>query len=74
MAREALRLLAEPTLALRLARTARAECLSRYVWPAVRDEWERLYTGLTGRSAAGEADADAPSGPARSAERHVARA
>ena len=54
MAREALRLLEEPTLALRLATAARAECLARYVWPAVRGDWERLYTGLAGGVPAAE--------------------
>ena len=63
MAREALRLLEEPTLALRLATAARAECLARYVWPVVRDEWERLYAGLAGRASAG----DLPPAPGRPA-------
>ena len=62
MAREALRLLAEPTLALRLARAARAECLRRFVWPAVRGEWERLYTGLAGRAPAGAPGASRATG------------
>ena len=46
LAREAMRLLEEPGLASRLSRTARQECLTRYVWPAVAPEWERLYRGL----------------------------
>src|SRR5205085_506577 len=39
---------AELGLAARLARTAYETCLARYVWPAVREEWERLYHELTG--------------------------
>jgi glycosyltransferase involved in cell wall biosynthesis len=48
----ALRLLKEPGLALRLAANAREECLRRYVWRAVRSEWERIYLRLAGRDAA----------------------
>ena len=48
MAAAALRLLREPGLASRLAHAARAECMERYVWPAVRDEWVRLYARLAG--------------------------
>jgi glycosyltransferase involved in cell wall biosynthesis len=47
LATQALRLLDEPGLAARLAATARETCLTRYVWPAVREEWERLYHTLT---------------------------
>ncbi|MEP7343778.1 MAG: glycosyltransferase family 4 protein [Gemmatimonadaceae bacterium] len=43
MAAAVLRLLREPSLATRLASTGRDECLSKYVWPAVRKEWERVY-------------------------------
>ena len=50
MAAQAIRLLEEPGLAARLARTAYETCLTRYVWPAVREEWERLYHELTGRA------------------------
>jgi glycosyltransferase involved in cell wall biosynthesis len=46
LARQALRLLHEPGLASRLSLTSRQECLTRYVWSAVRAEWERLYLGL----------------------------
>lgn len=50
LAAAALRLLEEPGLAARLSAAGRAECLAKYVWPAVRDEWERLYLELAGRS------------------------
>ncbi len=43
MAAAALRLLHEPGLAERLSGAARQECLSRYTWEAVRDEWDALY-------------------------------
>jgi glycosyltransferase involved in cell wall biosynthesis len=43
LAAAALRLLEEPGVAHRLAAAARAECLARYVWPAVRREWESMY-------------------------------
>lgn len=46
MADAALRLLADPALATRLADAARREALASYAWPAVRDEWERLYLEL----------------------------
>ena len=46
LARQALRLLREPGLASRLSLTSRQECLTRYVWPAVEPEWDRLYRGL----------------------------
>ena len=45
------RLLHEPGLAHRLASAARAECEKRYVWPAVRDQWEALYHSLAGSPA-----------------------
>jgi len=48
MADAALRLLREPALALDIADMARAECEARYVWPAVRRQWEQLYTDLAG--------------------------
>jgi glycosyltransferase involved in cell wall biosynthesis len=48
LAEGALRLLAKPALATRLARAARAECESRYTWEAVRREWERCYLSLCG--------------------------
>jgi glycosyltransferase involved in cell wall biosynthesis len=43
MARASLRLLDEPGLAVRLTRAARAACLERFTWPAVQDDWVRLY-------------------------------
>ena len=46
LASQALRLLREPGLAARLTRTAREECLTRYVWPAVEPRWTRLYREL----------------------------
>ena len=51
MAAAALRLLREPGLAERLSASARAECVSRYVWPAVRDDWHALYTRLASQRA-----------------------
>ena len=46
MAKAALRLLREPSLASHIADTARQECLDRYTWPAVQKEWEALYRGM----------------------------
>ena len=46
LAAAALRLLREPGLARRLAARARAECVERYTWTAVRHEWAELYAGL----------------------------
>lgn len=46
LAREALRLFREPGLAARLGGAARAECMERYVWPAVQGEWQALYGAL----------------------------
>lgn len=43
LAAAALDLLRDPAEALRLADAARAECLARYTWPAVRDRWLALY-------------------------------
>lgn len=43
MADQALRLLRDPALVARITAQARAECLERYVWPAVRMAWLRLY-------------------------------
>jgi glycosyltransferase involved in cell wall biosynthesis len=45
---EALRLLEEPGLALRLAGVARSECLDQFVWSAVSGRWEGLYRTLHG--------------------------
>jgi L-malate glycosyltransferase len=46
LAQEAIRLLRDPALAVRLADAGRRECLTKYVWPAVREEWARLYVRL----------------------------
>ncbi|MES2523926.1 MAG: glycosyltransferase family 4 protein [Gemmatimonadota bacterium] len=46
MASAMLGLIDDPELAREMARAAREECLSRYVWPAVREAWEQLYLGL----------------------------
>ncbi len=43
LAAAALRLVSDPALALRLADAGHQECLAKYVWAAVRDEWTRLY-------------------------------
>ncbi|MEW5915135.1 MAG: glycosyltransferase family 4 protein [Gemmatimonadota bacterium] len=43
LAAAARRVAREPGLALRLADAGREECLTKYVWPAVRDEWARMY-------------------------------
>jgi glycosyltransferase involved in cell wall biosynthesis len=43
MAVEACALLADSDKALAMTRRARAECETRYVWPAVRAQWEELY-------------------------------
>jgi L-malate glycosyltransferase len=43
LADQALRLLANPDLAVRLADRARAEVLSKYTWPAVHDQWRAVY-------------------------------
>ena len=49
LAAGALRLLRDPALALRLADAGRQDCLTKYVWPAVRDEWTRLYSSASPR-------------------------
>lgn len=56
LAAQALRLLRDPSLTEHLTRRAHQECLSLYVWPAVRDAWLQLYTraraiALQGQSA-----------------------
>ena len=51
LADAALRIVREPELALRLADAARSDCLTKYVWPAVREEWTRLYTRLATQAA-----------------------
>ena len=45
MARACLRLLDDNALAVRIADTARQECLDRYSWPVVAAQWEALYRG-----------------------------
>ncbi len=50
VAREALRLLDDPALAVRLASAARAEALQRYSWSAVERQWVDLYRGLVDES------------------------
>jgi len=42
----ALRVLRDPELAVRLAEAARAECLAKYTWQVVRDQWLEAYRGL----------------------------
>lgn len=51
LAEQALRLLRAPALALAIADQARAECLERYVWPAVREAWLHLYRDVDARAA-----------------------
>jgi glycosyltransferase involved in cell wall biosynthesis len=46
MASESLRLLSDASLASRIAATAYAEVLARFTWPAVEEEWIRLYRDL----------------------------
>jgi glycosyltransferase involved in cell wall biosynthesis len=43
LADAALRLVGDPSLAVRLADAARAELLEKYTWPAVHREWRRAY-------------------------------
>lgn len=43
MARQALRLIRDPDLAAQLSGGGRKECLEKFVWSAVRDEWIALY-------------------------------
>jgi glycosyltransferase involved in cell wall biosynthesis len=46
LADAALRLLRDDDLATRIGDAARQECLARYTWPVVREEWENLYLSL----------------------------
>jgi glycosyltransferase involved in cell wall biosynthesis len=55
IAEQALRLLREPALVERLTSRAYAECCERYVWPAVREAWVRLYRDATRVAAPREA-------------------
>jgi glycosyltransferase involved in cell wall biosynthesis len=46
MAHNAMRLLESPELAMRLADEGRRECLEKYVWSAVSEQWVGLYREL----------------------------
>lgn len=46
LASQALRLLDDPALALRMATAAYHESMDRYAWNAVRDQWIAVYTQL----------------------------
>lgn len=50
LAAAALRLLGDAALATRIGDGGRAECLARYVWPVVGQQWVDLYRGLAGRT------------------------
>jgi glycosyltransferase involved in cell wall biosynthesis len=50
MAEAALRILRDTGLAVRLADSGREDCLTKYTWPSVRDEWVQLYSGLAAMS------------------------
>ena len=52
----ALQLLRDSALAVSVADAARAECLGRYTWPVVRDQWMDLYSTLANRRRAVDAD------------------
>ncbi|MEO8620409.1 MAG: glycosyltransferase family 4 protein [bacterium] len=43
MAQACLNLLRDDALAVRIADSARQECLDRYAWPVVAEQWEALY-------------------------------
>lgn len=47
LAQAALRLLREPDFALEMTYRARRECVDRYTWPVVRDQWLQAYRELT---------------------------
>jgi glycosyltransferase involved in cell wall biosynthesis len=49
MAASAIRILEDNDLALRLSRDGRESC-RRFTWPAVRDEWLRVYSELMGET------------------------
>ena len=51
LAAHVLTLLRDPALAAGVSSRARDEALTRYVWPAVATEWEKLYRGLVGGAA-----------------------
>ena len=68
MARAAFRLMEEDGLAIRLTRRAREES-RKFEWPAVRDEWVRLYQELTAQSkTAGRVKAADDAGATRRSE------
>lgn len=46
LASAAIRLLREPSLATRIAESARTELERRYIWPVVKRQWEQLYREL----------------------------
>jgi hypothetical protein len=52
MAREAMRLLQDLTLAERIMKQALEEC-QKYSWAAVRNQWLELYEGLGTQKAVG---------------------
>jgi len=52
LAAAALRLFDEPGLALRLTSAARQQCIEQFTWPAVEQEWSRLYTSLASETGA----------------------
>ena len=47
LAAQAIRLLTDPELALRVARNGRQSC-RRFTWPEVRDQWLQAYAELSG--------------------------
>jgi glycosyltransferase involved in cell wall biosynthesis len=60
LAAAAMRLLRDDALASRVADSARAECLARYVWPVVGETWEALYCSLAFSRKDSEASAGLP--------------
>ena len=59
MASQALRLIRDPDLAAQLSSGGRKECLEKFVWSAVRDEWIALYR-TTASAAAHQASMPQP--------------
>ncbi|HEX4900850.1 MAG TPA: glycosyltransferase family 4 protein, partial [Pyrinomonadaceae bacterium] len=57
MAAAALRLLEDPDLAIRIGKQAR-DAARKFTWPAVRDEWVKLYHELFAEQSAGEMPAE----------------
>lgn len=60
LAANAIALLDDPARAGQMAAAARAECLERYVWSAVRLEWHSVYRGTA--STVGLTASEAPAG------------